>query len=151
MLASEGCLAVQMPSRFHTPSQTAIDETAADPRWADRLRGAGLHRQSVMPLTWYVEQLHGLNFAVNAWETTYVHVLRGDNPVRDWLEGTALRLLLARLDSQAAGQFLIELGSRLKAAYPPTGDVTLFAFPRLFFVAMRKTHDPAAAPLRART
>jgi trans-aconitate 2-methyltransferase len=149
MLAANGVLAVQMPNRFGTATQTAIDETAADPRWRGPLRGAGLHRHSVMPLTWYVEALHDLGFTVNAWETTYLHVLTGEAPVLDWLKGTSLRPLLARLDAHQADAFLAALGARLKAAYPPSGDVTLFPFPRLFFVATRRNRQLATHPLPA--
>jgi trans-aconitate 2-methyltransferase len=137
MLTPNGMLAVQMPARFNTPSQTAIEETAADPRWAATLQGVGLHRESVRPLTWYMDRLHDLGFAVNAWETTYVHVLTGPDPVLEWTKGTALRPLLKRLEPSAATEFLRELAGRFRAAYPPRGDVTLFPFPRLFFVATR--------------
>jgi trans-aconitate 2-methyltransferase len=137
MLAAGGTLAVQMPSRFETPSQAAIEETAADPRWASSLKGAGLRRDSVMPLPWYVQRLHDLGFNVNAWETTYLHVLTGENPVLDWLKGTALRPLLQRLQPALVDGFLRLLGSRLKTAYPSHGSVTFFPFPRLFLVATR--------------
>jgi trans-aconitate 2-methyltransferase len=137
MIAPGGCLAVQMPDRFAGPSQEAIEETVADPCWADRLRGVGLNRRSVLPLTEYVERLSDLGLAVDAWATTYIHPLTGDNPVADWLAGTGLRPLLARLDPDEATAFRRALGDRLRAAYPPRNGVTLFPMPRLFFVATR--------------
>jgi trans-aconitate 2-methyltransferase len=137
MLAPAGTLAVQMPDRFQTPSQDAIEAAASDPRWSSSLAGVGLHRESARPLVWYVRHLRDLSLAVNAWQTTYVHVLSGENPVLDWLKGTALRPLLARLDSSQADDFLSEVGTRLKATYAPTGSVTFFPMPRLFFVATR--------------
>jgi trans-aconitate 2-methyltransferase len=137
MLNPDGALAVQMPNRFGSPSQVVIEEAAADPRWAARLRGVGLHRESVMPISWYVSQLRALGFAVNAWETTYIHVLAGENPVLQWFKGTALRPLLDRLDAPLQAEFEALVGERLRRAYPPTGDVTLFPMPRLFFVASR--------------
>jgi trans-aconitate 2-methyltransferase len=91
-----------------------------------------------MPVAWYVSELMDLGFVVNAWETIYIHVLRGKYPVLDWLQGTALRPLLARLDDQAKGEFLRILGDRFQTAYPPTGDVTMFPMPRLFVVASRQ-------------
>jgi trans-aconitate 2-methyltransferase len=137
MLAPRGILAVQMPNRFQTPTQGAVEETAADPRWASSLQGVGLHRQSVMPIAWYVHRLHDLGFRVNAWETTYIHVWSGANPVLEWLKGTALRPLLERLGQKEGNEFLRALGIRLQAAYPPRGNVTLLPMPRLFFVASR--------------
>jgi trans-aconitate 2-methyltransferase len=103
----------------------------------------GLHRGSVQPLTWYVRLLDRLGLSVNAWETTYIHALRGPQPVLDWLKGTALRPLLERLDAQQAADFSSEVDRRLKAAYPPSGDVTLFPMPRIFFVATRSSSPPS--------
>jgi trans-aconitate 2-methyltransferase len=138
MLAPNGVLAVQMPDRFHnTPAQLAIEAAAADPRWADALRGVGLHGGSVLAPEWYVRTLLGLGLTVNAWTTTYLHVLTGDDPVLEWFKGSALRPLLARLDAARAGEFQRGLAARLRAAYPPDGGVTLLPFPRLFFVAVR--------------
>jgi trans-aconitate 2-methyltransferase len=137
MLSAHGTLAVQMPNRFHGPIQAAIEAVVGDSRWESRLDGVGLHRESVRPILWYVWLLHRRGLAVNAWETTCVHILRGENPVLEWIKGTALRPLLSRLDETTAAQFLKELGPRLTVAYPPTGDVTFFPMPRLFFVAQR--------------
>jgi trans-aconitate 2-methyltransferase len=135
VLAPGGTLAVQMPCRFGTSSQTIIDEVAADSRWADRLRGVGLHRHSVQTLGWYAEQLCRRGMNVNAWETAYLHALTGENPVLEWLRGTALRPLLGRLEQPEQQEFVALLGGKLQAAYPPCGDVTFFPMPRLFFVA----------------
>jgi trans-aconitate 2-methyltransferase len=135
MLAAGGTLAVQMPYHFEDPAHLIIEETKADPRWSAALKGVGLHQKSVMPLAWYVERLHDLGFAVDAWETIYLHVLTGDDPVLEWFKGSALRPLLHALEPQAKIAFLRELGNRLKAAYPARGSVTLLPFPRLFFVA----------------
>jgi trans-aconitate 2-methyltransferase len=137
MLAPGGTLAVQMPNRFQTPAQSAIEQTTADPRWAARLEGVGLSRESVRPVLWYVRRLHELGFAVDAWDTTYVHVLAGKDPVLGWLKGTGLRPLLDVLGPQEGEEFERALAGRLEAAYPPEGGVTLFPFPRLFFVATR--------------
>ena len=138
MLAPAGILAVQMPYHFHNPAHLMIEETKADPRWSAALAGVGLHQQSVMPIAWYVEKLHDLGFSVDAWQTTYLHVLTGANPVLEWFKGSALRPLLAKLEPSAKLEYLDELGSRLQAAYPARGDVTLLPFPRLFFVATRQ-------------
>ena len=65
-----------------------------------------------MPLLWYVERLHDLGFTVDAWQTTYMHVLSGENPVLEWFRGTALRPLLKVLGPQTQAEFLHELGDR---------------------------------------
>jgi trans-aconitate 2-methyltransferase len=99
------------------------------------LQGVGLHQQSVLALRWYVERLHDLGLTVDAWQTTYLNVLSGENPVLEWFKGSPLRLLPKALERQAQAHFLHELGERLNAAYPPRSGITLLSFPRLFFVA----------------
>ncbi|HYV39557.1 MAG TPA: methyltransferase domain-containing protein [Gemmataceae bacterium] len=137
-LAPGGTLAVQMPYRFgQTPAQIAIEKTAGDPRWAAALKGVGLHQDSVQPLDWYVRCLLQMGFMVDAWQTTYCHILAGENPVLAWMMGTALRPLLERLQADLQDEFLQALGKRLMAAYPVECGVTLFHFPRMFFVATR--------------
>jgi trans-aconitate 2-methyltransferase len=137
LLAPGGTLAVQMPYHFQNPAHLAIEQTKADPRWRETLQGIGLHQQSVMPLVWYVQRLHELSFTVDAWQTTYVHVLTGENPVLEWFKGSALRPLLHALTPDDQVAFLRELGERFRSAYPLSRGVTLLPFPRLFFVATR--------------
>jgi trans-aconitate 2-methyltransferase len=135
MLAPAGTLAVQLPCHFETPAHRVIAEVTEAPRWQAQLHGVGLQPGAVRPLAWYVERLLRLGLTVDAWETTYLHVLRGENPVLEWMKGTALRPLLARLEGRDREEFLRELGERLRSAYPATDGITLFPFPRLFFVA----------------
>lgn len=139
ILARGGVLAVQVPDRFQGPTQAALDDTVADPRWSAHLTGIGLHKDSVRPLDWYVERLHDLGFKVNAWQATYLHVLTGASPVLEWMKGTAVRPLLAALPEALRESFLLALGERFARAYPPRRDKTLFPFPRLFFVGRRET------------
>lgn len=147
MLAPGGMLAVQMPYHFQNPAHLAIEEVKTDPRWSALLKGVGLHQQSVMPIAWYVERLYDLGVAVDAWQTTYIHVLTGDNPVLEWFKGSALRPLIKKLDPQQEREFLDVLGERLRVAYPPRGNVTLLPFPRLFFVATAESGFAQTRPL----
>ena len=137
-LSSDGILAVQMPYHFQNPAHLLIEETKADPRWRESLGGVGLHQQSVMPPEWYVERLLDLGLTVDAWQTTYIHILSGENPVLEWYKGTALRPLLKALEPKDQTELLRELGGRLKAVFPAKGSVTLLPFPRVFFVATRR-------------
>jgi trans-aconitate 2-methyltransferase len=137
MLAPGGALAVQMPHNLAEPSHRTVAEVAGRPRWRARLEGVGLREGAVKPVTWYAALLRGLGLAVDAWETTYLHILSGEDAVLEWLKGTALRPALARLGPEEAGAFLDEVGAGLRAAYPKTGADTFFPFPRLFFVATR--------------
>jgi trans-aconitate 2-methyltransferase len=136
-LTPGGVLAVQMPNRFRTASQRAIEDAMNDPRWRERMAGVGLHQESVQPLEEYTRLLMRLGCSVNAWETTYMHILPGKDGVLEWLEGTGLRPLLATLDPLDKEAFRTEVGARLRRAYPSFNGATLFPMPRLFFVATR--------------
>ena len=46
--------------------------------------------------------------------------------------------MLQKMDKALTPRFLAKLGGRLRQAYPAQGDVTLFPFHRLFFVATKK-------------
>jgi trans-aconitate 2-methyltransferase len=137
LLTPNGTLAVQVPFHFNNPAHLVIEATKTNTRWRAVLGDVGLTQQSVQPLVWYVERLHDLGFRVDAWETTYLHVLTGANPVLEWFQGSALRPLLDKLDQREHGDFLADVGARLRAAYPERKGVTLLPFPRLFFAARR--------------
>ena len=53
------------------------------------------------------------------WETTYLHVLRGPDPVFTWVSGTGARPTLQALPDDLRPQFEAEFKARLAAAYPP--------------------------------
>ncbi len=141
MVAPDGILAVQMPGNFDAPSHRLIQEVAGDPRWAPLLAKSGVPGASVRPLSWYAETLTDLDFAVDAWETTYLHLLRGPSPVLEWIRGTALRPILDHLPPGEQPAFLRELDQRLISAYPRNGEITSFPFRRLFIVARRPSRS----------
>lgn len=73
---------------------------------------------------------------IDIWETTYLHVLDGDDPVVEWVKGTGLRPVLSGLDDSERATFLREYARRLREAYPRRGDGrTVFPFRRVFVVA----------------
>ena len=77
-------------------------------------------------------------FEVDAWETTYLHVLHGDDPVLDWYKGTGLRPVLAALPSDQTALFLDDYRARMNEAYPAASYGTVFPFRRVFAVATRR-------------
>ncbi len=139
MLAADGVLAVQMPDHFAMPVSRAIAEAVAGPRWRPVLEGVGLQPDVVKPLAWYAQFFLQHGFRVDAWKTTYLRVWPGDNPVLEWMKATALRPMLSRLGPGTADEFLRVVGERMRVHYPKTGDVTLVASKRLFFIATRGT------------
>jgi trans-aconitate 2-methyltransferase len=86
----------------------------------------------------YHDWLRPLCRRVDMWETVYMHVLSGPDPVVEWTKGTALRPLLAALSPEEREGFLADYRARLARAYPPRPDgTTLFPFRRLFIVAVK--------------
>lgn len=138
LLAPDGWLAFQLPGNFGQPSQAIVRELAASPRWRPLLAGAELNRQAGDPEE-YAELLARPGYDVDAWETSYVHILTGaGNPVLEWVKGTALRPVLAALDDEQADAFLTEYGERVRLAYKPRTFGTLFPFRRVFTVLHRR-------------
>ncbi len=136
-LAADGVLAVQMPRNFGAPSHVLMSETARSGPWADRLAGI-LDRPSVAAPAWYHDLLAPPAAALDIWETEYLHVLAGDDPVLNWVRGTALGPVMHALDRDQFAAFEAAYAERLRAAYPRRADGgTLFPFRRLFIVAQR--------------
>ncbi|MFE4665098.1 trans-aconitate 2-methyltransferase [Streptomyces sp. NPDC056716] len=133
-LAPGGTFAFQVPGNFDAPSHRLMRELAApDPRLTAALR----HDSAVRTPAAYLAALAGLGCAADVWETTYLHLLQGEDPVLDWVKGTGLRPILTELadDDEAREAFLTAYGSRLREAYPATPHGTPFPFRRIFAVA----------------
>jgi trans-aconitate 2-methyltransferase len=135
-LADGGWLAFQVPGNFDQPSHAILRELAASARWRPLLRDVELNRQTADPAD-YAELLARAGCEVDAWETTYLHILPGEDPVLEWYKGTGLRPVLAVLDADQAAEFLAEYGGQLRAAYPPAPFGTMLPFRRVFAVAHR--------------
>jgi trans-aconitate 2-methyltransferase len=135
-LAPGGWLAFQLPGNFDQPPHVAISELAASPRWRSLLADQEFTRQAG-DLDGYLDVLAGAGCRVDAWETTYLHVLAGENPVVEWVKGTALRPVLSVLDEAQAAEFLAEYADRVARAYPPRPFGTVLPFRRVFVVAQR--------------
>ena len=129
-----GVLAVQMPRNFGAPSHVLLREVAARPRFRDRLAGV-LRTEPVHRPEWYYRTLSDLA-SLDLWETEYLHVLDGADPVLEWVSGTALVPVRDALPDAEYDAFRAEYGAALREAYPRGLDgQTLFPFRRLFLVA----------------
>jgi trans-aconitate 2-methyltransferase len=140
MLAPGGWLAFQLPGNFDQPSQAIIREMAQSPRWRELLKDAELNRQAGDPAE-YAELLARPGYEVDAWETSYLHILQGDDPVLEWTKGTALRPVLAALDAERAAGFLEEYGQRLRQAYARGPFGTIYPFRRVFTVVHKAVNS----------
>ena len=128
-----GWLAVQVPGNFDAPSHVLTREVAASPQWRERVTLRGT--ETVDDPVGYADLLSPVA-DVDAWETTYLQRLTGEDPVLRWISGTALRPVRDALDDTAYAAFVDDLAPRLRAAYPPSADgSTWVPFRRIFVVA----------------
>ncbi|WP_230880674.1 MULTISPECIES: trans-aconitate 2-methyltransferase [Planomonospora] len=138
-LAPGGWLAFQVPGNFHAPSHEAVREVIRV-KWFDWLGDLVRHDPVGGPAD-YLDLLAGPGREVDAWETTYLHVLPGRNAVLGWIAGTALRPMLDRLPEAEHEEFLTDCGILLNEAYPRRPYGTPFPFRRVFAVVRKVATD----------
>jgi trans-aconitate 2-methyltransferase len=83
----------------------------------------------------YARALRELGCTVDAWETTYLHVLEGPDPVFTWVSGTGARPTLQALPEDLRTSFEQEFKARLREAYPEEHGAVVMPFRRVFVVA----------------
>lgn len=136
-VVSGGVLAVQMPRNFGAPSHTSISEAAMGGAWRQKLEPI-LQPAPVELPPFYIKTLSPLCRSLDVWETEYMQILTGDNPVKEWTKGTWLKPLLDALEEPERSEFESAYAELTAAAYPPQPDgTTIFPFKRLFIVATR--------------
>jgi trans-aconitate 2-methyltransferase len=132
-VAPGGWLAFQVPGNFGEPSHTIRDELAAEAPYAAHTAGVAV--PSSHDASDYLDTLAGLGCTVDAWETTYLHLLTGPDPVFTWVSGTGARPTLQALPDDLRPGFEAEFKRRLAAAYPQRQYGVVLPFRRVFVVA----------------
>ena len=99
-VAPGGWLAVQVPGNHDQPSHVLLRELASDPRFAPHTGGVALPQAHDADV--YAGSLLDLGLRVDAWETTYLHLLGGADPVFTWISGTGARPVLEALPGRPA-------------------------------------------------
>jgi len=137
-VAEGGFLAVQMPRNFTAPSHLLIAETALNGPW----RAKVTHLVTPPPVhapQFYHDVLAPQAAAIDIWETEYLQVLEGENPVKEWTKGTWLTRYLDVLKGDEKAAFETAYAERVAKAYPRNAvGQTLFPFRRLFMVVQAK-------------
>ena len=128
-----GWLAFQVPGNFGEPSHVLLHELAAEDRFREHVDGVA--RPDAHGPATYLEALLDLGCTVDAWETTYLHVLRGEDPVFTWVSGTGARPVLQALPDDLRAELEAEYKRLLRDAYPPGPHGTVLPFRRVFVVA----------------
>lgn len=135
-LVPGGWLAFQVPGNFAEPSHTLRRDLAAEPPYAAYTAGVDA------PFSHDPEEYLATLFAagcdhVDIWETTYLHVLTGQDPVFDWVAGTGARPTIQSLPAGLRPGFEAEFKRRLRAAYPVRPHGVVLPFRRIFAAARR--------------
>jgi trans-aconitate 2-methyltransferase len=131
-LAPGGWFAFQVPGNHDEPSHVLLRGLAADPRFAEHT--AGVARPHSHDPEVYAGVLLDLGLSVDAWETTYLHRLTGEDPVFTWISGTGARPVLQALPDDLRPVFIEEYKARLREAYPSGTHGTTLPFRRVFAV-----------------
>lgn len=131
-----GVLAMQVPRHFESPSHLGLKDLVMQSEWRAKLEPLLLAPVPAPETYWSWLAPHARNLDV--WETIYLQVLEGKDPVVNFMRGTALRPFLSALPEAESAKFIEAFSKRMAVAYPPEANgQTLFPFRRLFLVAQR--------------
>jgi trans-aconitate 2-methyltransferase len=137
LLTQGGVLAVQMPAMHDAPLRRLQNEVAATGPWAAHMQEPGYAR-ALLPTGSYYDLLRPLVASLDMWETTYLHVLTGEDAVVEWAAGSSLRPFLDKLPPDLRQAYRAAYAEALRPHYPRRSDgTTLLPFRRFFFVARR--------------
>ncbi|KAA1378089.1 methyltransferase domain-containing protein [Aeromicrobium fastidiosum] len=134
-VAPGGTFALQTPNNYSGPSHRLLSEIASRPAYRELTEG--LHDDRGTSPETYLDLFVRAGWQADVWETSYLHVLHGDDPVLDWISGTGARPVLAALPEGLRADFVAEYGAALRAAYPARTWGTVMPFARVFAVARR--------------
>lgn len=134
-VAPGGALAIGVPSNFDAPSHVILRELSERAPYAEHVP-ADQH-PTASGARDFLDVLARPGWQVDAWETTYLHVLSGPDPVFEWIRSTGARPVLQSLPAGLVARFIDEYKVRLREAYPEHAYGTVLPFRRTFVVAHR--------------
>jgi trans-aconitate 2-methyltransferase len=139
-LAPGGVLGVQMPDNREEPTHRAMREVAALDPFAGAIGDVEALRSAILPLSRYYDLLAPHAAQVDVWHTIYQHPMASPAAIVEWVSSTGLKPFVERLPEKLRSAYLTEYEGRIARDYLPRADgKLLLAFPRLFFVAQRKS------------
>lgn len=131
-----GTFAFSVPGNFDAPVHVLLRELAAREPYS--VHTAGVEQPHAHDATTYLALLARPGWRADAWETTYLHVLSGPDPVLRWVSGTGARPVLQALPDPLRARFEAEYAVALRAAYREQPHGTVMPFRRVFCVAQRE-------------
>ncbi|GAB3429240.1 class I SAM-dependent methyltransferase [Flindersiella endophytica] len=139
-----GWFAFQVPGNFQEPSHRLLVELASSPAFAEHFTGRELRVPHSYDPAIYLDALERTGCVVDAWETTYLYLLQGEDPVLEWIKGTGARPYLQALpDDETRSAFEDAYRERLREAYPPRPYGTVLPYRRIFAVAQKPNETDA--------
>jgi len=140
LLPDRGAIAIQVPGNFTAPSHTILAELRQSARWRDLLPPDDGRPASQEPAD-YFDVLERSGLVPDVWETTYLHIVDGEEGVTEFVRGTALRPILTAASPADGAAFTAEYQALVREAYPPreVGGriVQVLPFRRIFVVGHR--------------
>jgi trans-aconitate 2-methyltransferase len=143
-----GMLAIQMPNNFHAPThQTIIHILKNKVEWMyilSHLKFGLLSKPLYDPRTYY-DYFASAGFSqITCWQTTYFHEMPSTRDIFQWVKGTALRPVFARLDEKDQATFEALYLEAIKSQYESQANGNLIVpFQRLFILGYQAEEDLA--------
>ncbi len=141
-LNEDGALAIQMPNNFHAPShQITLNILKENSDWEALLKILcyGKLKQPFYQVPYYYDLLaqSGL-YNLQLWETEYFLEMADHQAIFHWVEGSALRPILSKMDTEEQARFTQIYIGQLRQEYPlQENRKVLFPFRRMFMVGFK--------------
>jgi trans-aconitate 2-methyltransferase len=140
LLAPGGVLAVQMPDNRQEPTHRAMREVGSQEPWSAAIGDPDKVRTDLLSIGGYYDLLAREAANADAWHTIYQHIMTSPAAIVEWVSGTGLRPFVDPLPADLRASYLAKYEQCIARDYPVRSDGRfLLAFPRLFFVAQRKS------------
>lgn len=139
---TEAAVAIQVPGNFGSASHAVMREVAAEPKWSSKLEGVLRHDDAVGEPADYQRLLIDAGYTADVWETSYQQLLAGEDPIVDWVRGTALLPVKAVLSEPDYLEFENDYRHAVSGHYPALevaggAKLTNFPFRRIFMVGQK--------------
>lgn len=132
-------VAIQVPGNFGSPSHAVMRAVADSPKWSGKLAGVLRHDDVVGEPDEYQRIFLDAGFQANVWETTYHQLLAGEDPILNWVRGTALLPVRHALGQEDYLEFENDYRAEVSTHYPSFASqdgtvLTNFPFRRIFMI-----------------
>lgn len=136
-LSKNGVFAIQMPNNYDRPTHQLVKSAAEKCGYLEELKDLFTPPPVYSPNQYY-DILSPICNHIEIWETDYLLVLEGENPVADWTKGSYLRPFLNSLDDDKKAKFEDCYREQILRSYPKqVNGKTLLPFKRLFILAIK--------------